>query len=743
MSHPLRRELVKLQSALNSGPPYQARDGKWSRKMEVQGVQRFLQFFTHYGTHYVSKVVTGDVIFQIFAYEAPVFEYLKSLYQKYDGHIPPAAILAFRKFTTPAPPLPGHSPGYASQIGHLCIKSGASSFQQQLVARRWMDETIGNPSIFDCAAQKERLGNGEQLIPIYYEMAEILGFTRPVLKKKATSLFKALLFSKYENGADVVFQNPPIEHPFQVQKNSAINALMVDETKDGLWGYKNLLQAEDLPFSEAAAYQNWKLLSPLFILASGHTNFPSSHAVHIMAHTILVEGTGAEIVLSHQAYQAFQISCEDFYGALRVRDASTGETYTLVDGFRYHTPSHTADPTANEIPVCGAINDTQPEQALACPASQLEYSLLEAENLLDLSQDPVSDRSKINTIRYLNWLFGLFSSDEEAFIQLRTQGWYLARVMAKLEKTAIAKPQAVDLANLTEVLERLKKEPLKHRLAVQQQWFQLQQSAQSQIWLPRLQHQVQQMVADYAALADSRHEVREKLSRLVQRTRAAAELAEQDLRQQQENLRERIQWAENQLSSACYSPLLKTVFQSASSCLLPEPLPSYEAHLGSKDAENWWRILERLQKLQTNLALLAKAYHSPTDLAVVLNELGRNGLVWLHEKEWLAVTDGFESLTSQELEADESSYLDAVILAFRQMIEAGRRLMHKQARLLWYACYDMNGNYYERRHEAQRDELQAVHGLDDEAKIGTLMAIYQLHEQLYQRMSRQILLLAE
>ncbi|HMQ49113.1 MAG TPA: MAC/perforin domain-containing protein [Saprospiraceae bacterium] len=738
MSHALRRELVKLQSALNGGAFYQAADGKWQQGMDASGVQRFIDFFNQYGTHYVSKVITGDVIYQIFAYDAAVFASIKNLYQKHKDSFNSAAILSFRKFTTPVQVSSGKTTGYAAQIGHLCIKSQDDSFLERVTARHWMDTAIGSNSIFNCAAQAGRLQAFEHLVPVGFELSEILGFTRPALKMKGNRIFKALLFNKYGSKADILFPNLPLELP--TQKN--FNHQIIRHTKGNYYGFKDLLQAENLCFAEADTITKLCLSSPLFQLKSEHAIRLPGDEITIVAHAIIVEDKPVEILLSDRAFHSLQIHCEDFYGVLHIINESTGDAFTLADGFRYQMLSNSADPSVKEVQLCSEIKTAMAVREIDSPTSFWEHTLLMAESILDINRTPAPGGHRIWVSRYLNWLCGLPLKADAAFLTWQLQAHSLARVMAKIEWPAISREQGDLLQGFVDIIEQANRDRLKHCVAIQQQWFHIQQSdtddGKRQTWLAAFRQQVKSMLEDYAALENARNLMREKLQECIQNMGSTAEMAERDLNQQLQQFREYLQQLENRLPAEAHSALLDEVFQQALTCLQSNHSRDFDKKHANKEAAAWFRNIQHLQNLMADLAALTKAGESQAGTAAILQGLGRNGIVWLRDKDWQSLTEYFRLLVQQEIKTDAffslEELLENAVEAFHHMIQSARHLMAIRARLFWYSHYRNSWSYYESRHQQQMDFL-ATDGAASVQSVDTLMEISHFHDQLYQRIS--------
>lgn len=768
MSHTLRRELVKLQSALNGGAPYHTPSGKWQNKTDAKGIQRFMDFFNEYGTHYVSKIVTGDLIYQIFAYEEAAFSLIQNLYQKPATTLNTATVLSFRKFSKPFNPLPGREKGYTVQIGHLCIKSKDERFLDCAAVSRWMDMDIGNNSIFNCSADPDQLLAFNQVIPIGFELAEILSFTRPVLKEQGNSIFKAIMFTKYGNKLNLSFKNLPANHAFQNQANQDTNNLIITTTHHNVNVYKNVLHAEDIALVEAADVKELRLLSPLFQIGEGNAVHLPGDFVHIMAHTLDAGGKPREVVLSDQAFNTLQLNCEDFNGALRIRNASNAATFTLVDGFKYEVAPSSTDSSKQVVLLRGEINSVTAAAGGDSLRSSIEHTLLMAENSVELVDELFPERYKIFVTRYLNWLFALLPAEDNAYSKLRLQAHWLARVIAKIEFSELKKPKAADsvIEEATHELAQMNFSITKNSLAIQQQLFHFWREkaerkktntdlrAKQQTLLLRMFRSVQSMTDNYAALSTVRQGILEKKHFLIAKLSAKINTLEKDVATRQALFLKSTTQLTGAIPAAQFTAPLKAIFQISSACLSQAAARTVDQQTGRTELAIWVKKMHQLHQLRITLLALTSPAVLNDGMSEMLLALGRNGLTWLREKEFRDLAEGFQRLIYQEFENQLPDYLipllEMLVNDFRELLHSGRKLMAAQASFLHIEYYRCSWDEYQARNQTQANALTALGALFDvpenvaeDSTIGTLTEIYHFHHNLNRRMHRMLLVLQQ
>ena len=89
--------------------------------------QACLDIFHTAGTHFVSKITVGEVIFQVFAYPSDRFQNVKKAYASNDFTGENA--VAFAMFTTDANT---GAYGYVKEFGNILSMSGDASLQKSL-----------------------------------------------------------------------------------------------------------------------------------------------------------------------------------------------------------------------------------------------------------------------------------------------------------------------------------------------------------------------------------------------------------------------------------------------------------------------------------------------------------------------------------------------------------------------------------------------------------------------------------
>src|ERR1044071_4172626 len=101
-----------------------------------QIANEYLGFFREQGTHYVSSMVLGDVIFQVFAMPEERFKRVKKDYADRPQMLKGQEAVLFRQYTTDANT---GAFGYVSQYGKVLDFSSSETLAQAVANGDWVE----------------------------------------------------------------------------------------------------------------------------------------------------------------------------------------------------------------------------------------------------------------------------------------------------------------------------------------------------------------------------------------------------------------------------------------------------------------------------------------------------------------------------------------------------------------------------------------------------------------------------
>eukprot|EP01084_Bolivina_argentea_P248268 415254_1 len=175
--------------------------GNYSPKnVTIEDAGGYINVFNKYGTHYVSKVIAGDMILQIFKYAKEKYEQVKRGFNDPQNKFTGYFASNFQIYTT----IGGHF-GYATACSEIICMSKDKNFSVTLENKDWYESIFAkNNSIFAVLDSRcpnityETLKNKfREITPITFELASLSLFTTINRKKASTRVLKAIMIQKY------------------------------------------------------------------------------------------------------------------------------------------------------------------------------------------------------------------------------------------------------------------------------------------------------------------------------------------------------------------------------------------------------------------------------------------------------------------------------------------------------------------------------------------------------------------
>ena len=395
------------------------------------------------GSHFVSSVAVGEVIFQVLAYPPDRFAELSGAFandKDSSGQLTGINALNYQYYTTPVNTGPDAGFGYASQTGSIVAVSRDPQLAQTLAAHDWDDERYaGQPSIFQAFSPEHSVGHFldqfRQITPITVGLAPVsdllpLPFQAAVL----TRLLKGALLQKY---------GPTVTVPFAPQSTIDWGMLFPQASRDWL----SIIATPSIDiYQEIVDLAGVELINTgqveSFTVASMALLFGGQEPVSIPGDRITVasyildtsaNATVPVLTVSAQAMEALAISVGKMYGALMVAAEDGSRREVLLDGFRFADGGVDAATGRSTVTLAGDVVSPPSAATLAALVRDLQFSLLTAESRMWGRSDH-QDAVRQLTTRYLEWLSSLVPADsrDESLAAAAAQAQYLAKAALHL-----------------------------------------------------------------------------------------------------------------------------------------------------------------------------------------------------------------------------------------------------------------------------------------------------------------------
>ncbi|MBV9315672.1 MAG: hypothetical protein JO100_18500, partial [Pseudonocardia sp.] len=452
---PFRTQVAQLQRGLDG------RDNYIPAAVSAKDAQAYLDLFDRYGTHFISQIVKGDVLLQVFAYDNDKMNRIRKVHEKGELKLCGAEAIDFCYFTTDAT-LGSH--GYVHEYGNLFALSGDPKFKEAVeqglfCERGWAQKTsifapFGENNIkvdikyedlderFSAVAPVEvRLGCLSTVIPESHRMAW-------------RRIFKAALSAKYVDGVTPNFA--PVDTPTFGPEVTRQFRSLIPGTEHGLLStiatptinvYKERFDLAEVQFS---AGQN-VTASTFAANVLQHTGFGevtvpgadiviTAHVIDMSSHGWQEGETGSPrprpacLRVTDAAYDnaKVRIMCREFLGALHVVSYS-GKHQSVVDGLVYRSePSQPA--TRGRVTIRGDVRKPPDPDLFPRLQDSLTLSLAfsEAVSAYRWSNRPPTPVQSLATA-YMAWLGEVIpakipAKTAERLAEVRMRAVELARI---------------------------------------------------------------------------------------------------------------------------------------------------------------------------------------------------------------------------------------------------------------------------------------------------------------------------
>ena len=295
MDRPLRRALVKLKSTIEQGVPAFAKEGITNRRFSAVEVQHIFDFYSKWGTHFLSSVQWGDIQCQVLGYPISEFEAIRAGYEQF---------IARSKQQHAARTLINYiKEPYAPEIGKLFCFSNAIEKIDPCLTILELPESI---------VYKE--GNSIS-VPIRLTFSPILGMVKPPFREQACRILKANLLATYG-----------ISLPLKLSSSSVPDvAFLYSKENEG---------SELQHFQRDSLVQSSSLLSVTqYLVLEGEKKkfFWQKQAVW----AYYIDCTG-DIVTIESENELPEIHFAKFNGACFIKVSENTQQYALVDGLLYN-----------------------------------------------------------------------------------------------------------------------------------------------------------------------------------------------------------------------------------------------------------------------------------------------------------------------------------------------------------------------------------------------------------------------
>nr|WP_010248678.1 hypothetical protein [Acetivibrio cellulolyticus] len=327
-----RSNLIKLRSPIGT-------DGHFDpSQFTVEHAQKYLSSFQTYGTHFISQVMFGDCIFQVFAYEQNKFKSVKRAFNS--NNFTGENAMNFLMYTTDANT---GTYGYVKEYGNILSFSGDLKLKNDLEANVWQDKywsennSIFAPYIDGCNINSLIL-NSEytEIAPINYNLTTLAIFLEFERRKAWKRVFKSAMVQKFKQAITPHFESYFPYSDSTLPSYNDIPGFVSTIATTNVNTYKPIIDLGDLQFVASEKNCKFTLCANMISSTSSEIQIPGNDIMFAFQTAKLESNENiTNIIIDDDAFFDYSISCFSFYGCLQISNRSCTRSETICDGLRY------------------------------------------------------------------------------------------------------------------------------------------------------------------------------------------------------------------------------------------------------------------------------------------------------------------------------------------------------------------------------------------------------------------------
>ncbi|MFK2891574.1 hypothetical protein ISS98_10615 [Dyella flagellata] len=432
----------------------------YDSRISKADAEQYLAAQYQLGSHFVSQIVSGDVLFQVFAYDAAHYKVVQGAF-KSDATAQPDGSFAVTgsnatgwAYLTSAA---AQGRGFVAEYGVLGCLSGDPALEAAVAKGDWASDYVpeGTASVF-AATVKYKV-----MLPLVLQVPVALTLTpladlidQPLVAGPWDRLVKGGLLQKYGDAVRIP-QAREIDYDWAKifpESVASFASSIITPTVDIYQERVDLSQVNLLGGGIVA--QNFKMQSFTSFSQVLHTSaMPGDGSLALPSDNVTLI---AQIIDMSQAPQTPTLSmsataldnltvvCDRMYGALvfESQDAGQLQRKVALDGILFATGAQ-ADPATGrfKVAIAGVLESGIDASTLPALTQSIQFSLVAAESLLH-ARGPNADVVRGLEVSYLNWLAAQIPSDTKDYnlAEARARALYIANNVAELDTDVVYVP---------------------------------------------------------------------------------------------------------------------------------------------------------------------------------------------------------------------------------------------------------------------------------------------------------------
>ncbi|BBB70211.1 hypothetical protein UNDYM_5958 (plasmid) [Undibacterium sp. YM2] len=417
-----------------------SRQQDYGDQLVQSDAERVLASFKQYGTHYVSALEFGDTILQVFAYMPEKFARIEEAYANGNNILSGPGSQDFVQFTTDSKT---GVFGLVAEYGKVLCLSNSAAFTKSLHNQSWLDKiwsqknsifALFNPNAsFSLFTLQEQFTEQTVSKVTLASMGVMIEQKRLLLWQR---VFKGAMVQKYRDNVQanfMVYDDRDFERMLPADFNDVTSFIATPNINV----YKARLDIGEMQFVAATEVVNFTLFANVLALKSNAAFAVPGKNLSLYAQVFDMRSKGQprQLELSDAGYDQLKLACDEFLGALVVRNRAGDRYSVIVDGLRFGLQGS----GAGAVPIiAGDVRLSPDQEAVPKLINSLQYSMSFAEAVLSDQSACANDGLQLLMRRYLNWIASWIPvlPDDPEVIALRVRAMDLANFVNDPESGA-------------------------------------------------------------------------------------------------------------------------------------------------------------------------------------------------------------------------------------------------------------------------------------------------------------------
>ena len=427
-----RKSLVQVRPALGDTKHFDP------GRLTAGQAQECLDVFSHWGTHFVSSISVGDLIFQVFCYRSARSSTVKREFASNDfsGY----NAVNFASLTTDANT---GTHGFVAALGTITCLSGDPAIQQSIADGKWHDaQWTGSDSILAPLLNGESGFSMASLqaftasVPVDVSLTTLTMFAEIERRRCLRRVFKGAVIQKFGTAVKPHFETYSPYDVANVIPGNDVPGFVSNIATPNINIYSPRVDLGDLQFVAAETTDAFVLCANLLCATAGGTTLPGTRVAILCQDACFESDDDLTIVtVSDAAFGQYEISAGTWYGCIQVGNTAGSAHETILDGLLYRYGGAPGAHGRFSVEIAADLRQRPEAATLPLFKDSLQFAHAFAASILGtMGNLPQTDASQ--TRRFvtdtLGWLSAVIpgNSDDIDLVDLRVRaldGYRMAR----------------------------------------------------------------------------------------------------------------------------------------------------------------------------------------------------------------------------------------------------------------------------------------------------------------------------